>query len=147
MRGPSYSGAIEMAIWQFRLVLVPVKAVQSICNGVLPPAISAELAEEFRWWSGAKPRMDFESRIDTILPRRAAWSKHMQTCGKKNGDTVTIGYDSKNTVKWIECCIDVRTLSQPFLRSVCTLANELGAVFVTAKYRVLEPVESAVLSS
>ena len=57
-----------MAIWQYRLILIPEKVLLSKYD-MLPLAIPMELAEEFGWWSDNQPPSGFEQQIGLILPQ------------------------------------------------------------------------------
>jgi hypothetical protein len=69
-----------MAIWQYRLILIPEAVLLSKYN-VLPPTIPMELAENFRWWSDVQPAAGFEKHIDRILPETTSWSTSMRMWG------------------------------------------------------------------
>jgi hypothetical protein len=69
-----------MAIWQFRLMLLPAAAVEQQCGGI-PDSIPQELAEDFAWWAETQPPKDFECLIDQILPERGSWSDSMRIWG------------------------------------------------------------------
>jgi hypothetical protein len=77
-----------MAIWQYRLALIPEGALLSKYD-VLPLKISMELAEEFGWWSDNQPQSGFEQQIDLILPQMDSWSTSMRMWGHKHRTMLT----------------------------------------------------------
>jgi hypothetical protein len=74
-----------MAIWQFRLILIPENALLSKYD-VLPLTIPMELGEDLAWWSEVQPQTGFERRIDMILPRMESWSPEMRMWGQEDGN-------------------------------------------------------------
>jgi hypothetical protein len=57
-----------MALWQFRMNLIPAQIVCEVYGTVLT-SIAMEIAEDFPWWSKVQPPTGFERQIDSILPR------------------------------------------------------------------------------
>jgi hypothetical protein len=137
-----------MAIWQFRLDLIPEKAVRSKYD-VVPITLPQSLAEDFPWWSDVQPPIGFEASIDAILPKAKAWSESMCIWGDERGDTASVCYDNdtKSSVEWIGFRVDVRNLSPAFVKDICAFAKQLGCVLLTGAYHVLEPDESTVLAA
>jgi hypothetical protein len=66
-----------MAIWQYKLILLPEEALLSKYE-VLPLTIPMELAEDFGWWSEMQPASGLEDEIDLILPPTDSWSTSMR---------------------------------------------------------------------
>jgi hypothetical protein len=62
-----------MAIWQYRLTLIPESALLAKYE-ILPSVIPMELAEESGWWSDNQPMSAFEQQISLILPKSKSWS-------------------------------------------------------------------------
>jgi hypothetical protein len=87
-----------MAIWQYRLALIPEGALLSKYD-VLPLKISMELAEEFGWWSDNQPQSGFEQQIDLILPQMDSWSTSMRMWGHKHSDDAYVLYTDENKSK------------------------------------------------
>lgn len=137
-----------MAIWQFRLVLIPEEILLSKYD-VLPLTIPQDLAEDFPWWSAFQPPVGFEKSIDMILPPTPSWSTSMRMWGEKHGDEAYVGYvdDSKTKVEDIAFHIDVRTLSRDFVHRICQIAKHLGCVLLSADYEIFAPDESMVLTA
>lgn len=137
-----------MAIWQFRLDLIPTSAIR-MKFGTVPVAIPQELAEDFDWWSEAQPPAGFETRLDDILPRANSWSDEMLIWGDERGDTAFVCFDSsrKVRVEWIGFRVDVRRLSPGFVRDICKLANEMGCVLMSARYHLMAADEQRVLAA
>ena len=135
-----------MAIWQFRLDLIPTGALRAKF-GTVPISIPQELAEDFAWWSDVQPPAGFEARLDAILPKAKSWSEEMLIWGDERGDTASVCYDSNRKVEWIGFRVDVRELSLGFVRDICRLADELECVLLTAAYHLIVPNEQAVLAA
>jgi hypothetical protein len=137
-----------MAIWQFRLVLIPEQVLLRKYE-VLPLAIPMELAEDFPWWAGAQPPTGLEQQIDGILPRMDSWSTCMRMWGHKHGDDAYVCYgdESKNTIEEIAFRIDARRISADLVRHICILARRLACVLMTSDYEILAPDESMVLTA
>jgi hypothetical protein len=53
----------KMAIWQFRLNLIPEKVLLRRYE-ILPSVIPEDLAEDLPWWSDVQPPSGFERQID-----------------------------------------------------------------------------------
>ena len=135
-----------MAIWQFRLDLVPRNALRSKF-GLVPISIPQELAENFSWWSDIQPPSGFEARMGTILPEASSWSGEMRIWGDERGDTASVCYDSIRKIEWVGFRVDVRRLSLGFIREICRLASELECVLLTGTYQLVAPDEQNVLTA
>src|SRR5580765_710671 len=137
-----------MAIWQFRIILIPEKALLGKYD-VLPLTIPQDLAEEFPWWSDFQPPARFEKSIDGMLPQTASWSTSMRMWGEKHGDEAYVGYvgDSKSKVEEIAFHVDVRAVSSDFVSSICQMARQIGCVLMSADYEIFVPDESMVLTA
>lgn len=137
-----------MAVWQFRLVLLPEKVLLSRYE-ILPPAIPQELAEDFSWWADVQPPTGVEDRIDLILPRRASWSTSGRMWGREDRDDAHVFYvdETKSKVVEIVFRIDASSISSELVKQICILARQLGCVLMTADYEILVPEESMVLAT
>jgi len=137
-----------MAIWQYRLILIP-EAVLLTKYDVLPPVIPMELAEDFAWWSDVQPPTGFDRQVDLILPQMDSWSSSMRMWGHKHGDDAYVCYvdENKNRIEEISFRIDARTISAEFVRRICALAARLGCVLMNSEYEILAPDESMVLTA
>lgn len=135
-----------MAIWQFRLDLIPKKALQKKF-GNLPIAIPESLAEEFRWWSEVQPPAGFEAWIDAFLHESRSWSPTMRIWGNERGDTGSVCYDDRNKVEWIGFRVDVRELSPAYVNRICELARRLECMLLTTGYQLLAPDDLTILST
>lgn len=135
-----------MAIWQFRIDLIPISALQAKLGGV-PASIPQELAEDFDWWSDTQPPIGFEARLDAILPKANSWSEEVLIWGDERGDTAAVCVDNNRRVEWIGFRIDARGISPGFVRDICKLASELKCVLLSANYRLLAPDEQVVLDA
>ena len=135
-----------MAIWQFRIDLIPRKAIRRIF-GELPISLPEELAEEFLWWSDAQPPKGFEAWITVFLPEAQSWSQTMRIWGDERGDTGSVCYSNGDQVESVGFRIDVRQLSLAFVRNICELAVRLDCMLLTGTYHLLAPDDLTVLSS
>ena len=84
-----------MAIWQFRLILLPEEMLLQKYS-ILPPTIPRELAEDFAWWSSIQPPMGFERQIDLILPQMDSWSTEMRMRGHTESNDAHVIYVDEN---------------------------------------------------
>ena len=137
-----------MAIWQYRLILIPEGVLLSKYD-VLPLTIPMELAEECGWWSDNQPPSGFEQRIDLILPQMDSWSTSMRMWGHKHSDDAYVLYtdENKSKVEQISFRVDSRTISPELVRRICLLAKDLGCTLLTSEYEILAPDESMVLAN
>lgn len=137
-----------MAIWQYRLILLP-EAVLLSKYDVLPLAIPMELAEDFGWWSDVQPPAGFERQIDLILPQTESWSVSMQMWGRKHGNDAYVSYvdEKKDKVLEIAFRVDARAVLPELVRRICLLARDLECVLMTSEYEILAPDELMVLTS
>jgi hypothetical protein len=134
-----------MAIWQFRLDVAPIETIRERAHGVLPQAITDDMADD-SFWLAIQPPQGLEKWIDAILPRASSWSEQMEMWGDEDGDCAAVGYkdEKKNSVEDISFRVDVRNISDRFVRGVCALARACDCVFITAKKQVLQPDEPIV---
>jgi hypothetical protein len=137
-----------MAIWQHRLILLPEDVVLRQYD-VLPLTIPMELAEDFAWWSDVQPPAGFERKIDLILPPMESWFESKRMWGQKHGDDGYVCYvdKDKKIVEEIAFRVDARTISLELVRRICSLATDLGCVFMTSEYEILAPDQSMVLAN
>jgi hypothetical protein len=137
-----------MAIWQFRLILIPEKILLEKYD-VLPLEVPMELAEDYPWWSDVQPPAGFEQQIDGILPRTDSWSSSMRMWGHKEGHDAYVSYvdESMKTIEEIAFRIDARAISADLVREICLLSRKLGCVLMTAEYELLAPDEAMVLTA
>src|SRR5690349_14512178 len=132
-----------MAIWQFRLTLIPESALTSKYE-VLPLAIPMELAEEFGWWSDNQPSDGFEEQISLMLPKAESWSTSMRMWGQEENDDAHVAYsdDTQQRVEEISFRLNANNISPDLVRRICLLAKKLGCVLMTAEYEILAPDEA-----
>jgi hypothetical protein len=137
-----------MAIWQFRLTLLPEAVVQQQC-GEIPERLAEELAEDFPWWAATQPPKNFEDLIGRILPERASWSTSMRMWGSEDGDDATVCYtdEEKIMIEEIFFRLDAGTVSPELVREVSNIATKLECVFITADQEVLRADESKVFAA
>jgi hypothetical protein len=135
---------INMAIWQFRIDLIPEKA---ICSrfACVPVSLTRELAEQHQWWAGHQPPPGFENRLTNLLPEVRSWSASMRIWGDERGDTASVCYDSTRNVEWIGFRVDVRHLTVGFVEGICDLAKLLRCMLMTKDYHLLAPEPNEVL--
>jgi hypothetical protein len=137
-----------MAIWQYRLILLPEETLLRKYE-VLPPTIPMELAEDFGWWSETQPPSGLEKEIDQILPKMESWSTSMRMWGHKHSNDAHVLYEdeTKTKVTEIDFRIDASSVSPDLVRKICVLARQLKCVLMTARYEILLPDESMVLTA
>jgi|KBSMisStaDraftv2_1062788.scaffolds.fasta_scaffold82826_2 hypothetical protein len=133
-----------MAIWQFRVILIPqVAAVAEF--GLLPPAIPKELAEDLAWWSKCQPPTGFERHIDSIFPEKMSWSSSMRMWGDEDSNDAYVAYsdESKAIVEEVSFRIDARSLSSQVIGGICRFAKQLDCVLMPTSYEILQPDETS----
>ena len=137
-----------MAIWQYRLILIP-EAVLLEKYDALPLSIPMELAEDFAWWSDVQPEAGFERKIDLILQPMESWSENMRMWGQKHEDDAYVCYvnESKKIVEEISFRVDARTISLEVVRRICRFATDMECVLLTSEYEILAPDEAMVLAN
>jgi hypothetical protein len=137
-----------MAIWQYRLILLPEKELAEMYP-ILPRSIPEELAEVRRWWSERQPQAEFETQIDAILPPMESWSREMRMWGQRHGNDAYVIYEDESLTKVEEISfrIDAREISPNLVSEICVLTRWLRCVFVTHKYEIVRPFEEDVLSA
>jgi hypothetical protein len=137
-----------MAVWQFRLILLPEKVLLSKYE-ILPPAIPQELGEDFSWWADVQPPTGFERQIDLILPTRASWSTSGRMWGHEYRNDAHVFYVDETKCKVVEIAfrIDANSISSELVKQICILARQLECVLMTAGYEILVPEESMVLAT
>jgi hypothetical protein len=133
----------DMAIWQFKLEFAPTSTIRARTQGVLPAAISKDMADN-PFWSDIQPPQELEKWIDAILPRASSWSEEMDMWGDQDGDFASVCYtnEKKDRVEEISFRVDVRNISGDFVKAICSLARACGCVLITARHQVLQPDES-----
>ena len=126
-----------MAIWQHRIDLLPVKAVQERF-GELPLSIPVTDLDSVDWWTNAQPPKEIELWVQSVLPTARSWSPAIRIWGDEEGDSISLMYAAADRIEWISCRIDLRRLSLPFVTTVCELASRLQCVLLSGAY-VLSP--------
>jgi hypothetical protein len=135
-----------LAIWQFRLDLIPTSALRAKFHTV-PISIPGQLAEDYGWWSEVQPSAGFEKDISSMLPEANSWSEEMLIWGDERGDTAAVCYDLNRKIEWIGFRIDVGTLSLALVRQLCKFAKDQECMLLTGSYHLIEPDEQAVLAA
>lgn len=137
-----------MAIWQFRVILLPEKALPHE-QGVLQLSVPMELAETAKWWSSVTQPKEIEKQISKILSPSDAWSDSMRTWGEQDGNDAYICYtdESRNVIEEIAFRFDAREISRQLVHQICVLARSIGCAMMTPEYGILLPDESLVLKA
>ena len=137
-----------MAIWQFRVILIPEASLAKVFGSV-PPAVPIELAEDFPWWSHVQPPKGIEQQINSILPPAESWSKEMRMWGLKHSDTAYVIYvdETKTIVEEVSFSVDARAISAELVDAICAFARQLGCVLMTSEYEIVMPEHAAALSA
>jgi hypothetical protein len=137
-----------MAIWQYRLILLPSKILASR-EGSLPRNLAPSIAEEFSWWAAYQPPAGFEQKIDAILPQSDSWSTSMRMWGQKHAHEAWVCYEDEShaRVEEIGFRIDVRRKLEEYSQAIVNLSSELGCVLLTPEYDIVMPERSAVLAA
>ena len=137
-----------MAIWQFRVVLVPQSTFETR-GEPLPVSISSVEVADQLWWSKVQPPEGFERQIDLMSPEIESWSEEIRIWGSEDTNDAHVCYTdaSKKVVEEIAFRLDVRDLSPDLVRMICALAQQLSCVLLTADSEILRPVQSEVLAA
>ena len=137
-----------MALWQFRLILLPRRALLEQF-GIVPVSISMEAAEDYHWWSDVQPPEGFERQIDSMLPRKESWSTGMRMWGQEDSNDAYVSYkdENMNAVEEIAFRIDARAISADLTSAICTFARNLDCLLMTQEYEILAPERSVILQT
>jgi hypothetical protein len=119
-----------MAIWHFRLVLIPELILLRRYGAILERIPRETL--DFPWWSDVEPTQGFEQWIDSFLPSLEPWSE-MRRWGFEHGNRAHVCYveEDPTKVEEIGITIDARCVSEELIESFCQLASKLGCAFLT----------------
>lgn len=137
-----------MAIWHFRLILVPEVILRERCEGV-PETIQTELAD-FPWWSEIQPPEGIEKWFDSLLPPLEPWSE-MRRWGFEDSHQAHVIYTNGNptAIEEIGFAIDARSVSEKLIEAYCGIALQFECVFLTARLgpqqEILRPSKSDIL--
>jgi hypothetical protein len=129
-----------MAIWQFKLDLLPEEAVLERF-GNLPETIPDALVENIPWWKGSQPGERLSAVVNSLLLPTESWSESVLIWGDEDSDVVKAIYTSatREELEWLAIRIDTRKVLKEFVENVANLAKALHCVFLTAENAVLEP--------
>jgi hypothetical protein len=134
-----------MAIWHFRLVLIP-ELILRRRYGTIPDKIPRE-AVDFPWRSQIAPQQGFEQWIDSFVPSLEPWPD-MRRWGFEHGNRVSVCYveGSSTKVEEIGITIDARHAPEELLEAFGNLASKLGCVFLTVHTgEIVQPDKSSLL--
>ncbi|NJO33474.1 MAG: hypothetical protein HC869_10335 [Rhodospirillales bacterium] len=129
-----------MAIWQFKVFLLPEAKVHERLGGV-PITIPADLVEDAQWWLTYQP-CGIETAIAKLLPEAPSWSAEMRMWGDEEGDAASAIYedDSHSKILEIEFRINVARLSDSLVAGICQLSEQFGCLLVSWRQcHVLRP--------
>lgn len=129
--------AIQMAVWQFDVKLIPEGAVVAVC-GCVPERVQTE-AHGTEWWDETDPPEDFADRLTILLGPSAPadWSSELRIWGQMPGDRVDVFYvDGK--ICDIRARIDVREPDTRFVEGMVALADHCECVFVTKESAIIQ---------
>jgi hypothetical protein len=145
---PKASKGTKMAIWQWKIVLIPEEALLRKYD-VLPLRLQRDFAEDSSWWSGIQPPAGFERQLNLLLPERPSWSTDMRMWGQEDGDDLYVCYvdERKSAVEEIGFRINAGEISAELIRRICVLARQLSCVLMTAECEILAPDESMVFAA
>ncbi|ABF42479.1 hypothetical protein Acid345_3478 [Candidatus Koribacter versatilis Ellin345] len=135
-----------MAVWQFRVVLLPVSPLQQRL-GSIPSHIPAEIAQTTNWWRGLQPPTGFERGIDLLLPQRPPWSDNLLVWGDEDSNDAYVFYETpqKTVVEEISFRLDAREIDLHLVAGICNFARLLECVLVTGENMVIVPEQPNVL--
>ena len=133
-----------MAIWHFRIGLVPRDSVKAY-YGDIPVAIPQQDIEEYDFWA-AFQCPPLESMLSTVGSEIPSWSNEIRLWGAAEGHQISVLYQD-GRVEWITGKVDARLPCIEFLHKIVDLATHLNCFLLASETYVLEPDFGGLLNS
>jgi len=123
-----------MAIWQFKVILVPRSWLDAGGDlGALGADAGCDVAAA---WACEAPR-ELEARLTRVLSRRKSWQPSLALWGGEQSDDVQL-WRERGRIGSIAVRFDLRTPNMALFRAVVDLAADLGfVIFVPEARRVI----------
>lgn len=135
-----------MAIWQFRLGLVPKVSIHKKYE-CIPITLTKDVAEKTDWWSNINVQENIEFKISAILSEKKSWSETMRIWGDEQSDMASVYYDDNGKIEWIGFRVDARKNFSDLIKHICKLAIQLECILMTGDNQLIAPeVEEVVLA-
>lgn len=134
-----------MAIWQFEVMLVPVRKIRRL-YGRVPQAIPEEGWEAGDWWGGELLSDADQRFVGSRLPERAAWTAELSGWGTEDGNRVDIYVAGRRIVE-ASVRIDARMVDVSFVDFVAELAERWNCVLVTPELQIVPPLRTEILAA
>jgi hypothetical protein len=127
-----------MATWQFDLHLLPRSKIIEEYS-CIPEQLSAEDFSAVDWWAGTALLADYESILESFLPKYASWNKNSSTWGDEDSDLIEIFFENNSPVE-IFVRIDARKLGIGLLEKVSHFAKLSDCLFfLSGNRKLIEP--------
>jgi hypothetical protein len=120
-----------MAIWQFKVELIP--AVTAQCK-----AISLQEWDEQAWWSILQPSRELLLELASLLPTQESWASELSQWGRQDSDLIEVWSES-GKVESISARFDCRKVNFQFIRQLLDLSNKWQCSIVYARDRTVQP--------
>lgn len=121
-----------MAIWQFKVEIIPEDAVAQ------RQVISLEEWDEELWWLEKQPSQDFLIELANILPAHKSWSKNLCQWGRQESDLIEVWREA-GKVESISARVETRQINYNFIRQLVACVYKYHCRFVYARYRTILP--------
>jgi hypothetical protein len=126
-----------MAIWHFRIGLVPRDSVKAI-YGNIPVALPEQEITKHDFWETYQVPVNLESLLSSFGPEINSWSEEMRCWGAEDGHQISVLYQGSR-VEWITSKVDARLPCTDFLRQTVSLAVQLNCLLLASETYILEP--------
>jgi hypothetical protein len=130
MSGHQNTGAINMAIWQFKFSLVPQDGVAHVHGYVLPVLLEYKASTDGpslvedgsfpNYWRDETKVATLLAEISSALPEFKSWADDARMFGEPEGNKVEVWIDE------VTCFVDMRNISAQFVQTIVAFAMKFG---------------------
>ena len=107
-----------MAIWQFRVCLVPRRSAAGFAGLT---RLSDEQVDSTEGWNGEQPPADWRHVLDLVLPTAKSWSDEVLIWGDTERDDITVCH-TDGRVESVDFRFDARRPRPELLSTACEIA-------------------------
>lgn len=132
-----------MAIWQYKLFVLPEEEVDSYFLN--KDSVSEKAFNEIDWWKYRQIDIKLFEPLIRLLDKENSWSENIVQLGNLDSNCVELLYEEGRMVE-ISIRIDLRTDYNNMVKIFCEFADENDCVFLNESLKVLEPSPLIVLS-
>lgn len=126
-----------MAIWQYKLHLLPKQNLQKIF-GSIPDSLREDIAEEPLWWKDVILPEAIEISLDALLSPAISWSDEIRMWGDEDSNHASICYDNAHKIEWIEFRVDARKKDNVyFIDQIYEFSKKYDCILMTFDHRII----------